>query len=86
MPTSELPKSAPAPLRPLPAQRVRDFFARLSLHGKDRRAAADWSQLAVGTYFVAMQLPAQHFINKEYRPFGSEVPTLGALFQNAIWS
>ncbi len=86
MPQTELPKSAPDPLGQLPAQKVRDFFARLSLHGKSRSAAADWSRLAVGTYFVAMQLPAQHAINKEYKPFGSEVPSLRSLFQNANWS
>lgn len=86
MPKTELQKSAPDPLGPLPAQKVRDFFARLSLHGKNRSAAADWSRLSVGTYFVAMQLPAQHAINKEYKPFGNEVPTLRSLFQNANWS
>ena len=86
MPTTELSMSAPAPLGPLPAQKVRDFFAHLSLYGKDRSAAAGWSQLTVGAYFVAMQLPAPHSINKEYRPFGNEVPTLRSLFQNANWS
>jgi hypothetical protein len=86
MPTTEQKRIAPVPPGGLPAQKVRDFFARLSLYGKDRSTAADWSRLAVGTYFVAMQLPAAHNINKEYRPFGSEAPSLQSLFQNIKWS
>lgn len=86
MPTTELQTPAPFPARPLPAQKVREFFARLALYGKDRSIAADWSRLPVGTYFVALQLPAAHAINKEYKPFGSEVPSLRSLFQNVKWS